>query len=174
MDTREMLRVGVISDTHGGLPREAYNALKGCDHIIHAGDVGSPSVLYKLEEISMVTAVLGNCDRADDFEDYLDKNERKIGYSAKLTLAGVKILVMHRPESLHAALAGQKPATLALGEALPQLAIHGHTHTPRKELVASTLMLCPGSPNRPRNSMPSVATLTLGTGKIISVKFVEL
>ena len=169
-----MLRVGVISDTHGGLPREAYNALKGCDHIIHAGDIGSPSILYKLEEISPVTAVLGNCDKQDDFEDYFDENGRSLKYSAKITLSNVRILVMHRPDSLHAALVGQKPAVLAPGDPLPQLAIHGHTHTPRKELADATLMLCPGSPNRPRNSLPSVSVVTLRAGKIMSVEFIEL
>ena len=34
--------IGVISDTHGLLRPEALDALAGVEHIIHAGDIGSP------------------------------------------------------------------------------------------------------------------------------------
>jgi len=37
--------IGVISDTHGLLRPEAIEALRGSEHIIHAGDVGSPEIL---------------------------------------------------------------------------------------------------------------------------------
>ena len=40
--------VGVISDTHGLLRPEAVEALKGSDHIIHAGDVGDAVILERL------------------------------------------------------------------------------------------------------------------------------
>ena len=39
------VRIGIISDTHGSLDPRAYAALADCDHIIHAGDIGGPSVL---------------------------------------------------------------------------------------------------------------------------------
>jgi uncharacterized protein len=32
--------IGVISDTHGLLRPEAMEALRGVEHILHAGDVG--------------------------------------------------------------------------------------------------------------------------------------
>jgi len=41
--------VGVISDTHGLLPPEAIEALRGCELIIHAGDVGDGEILHQLE-----------------------------------------------------------------------------------------------------------------------------
>jgi predicted phosphodiesterase len=34
-----MIRIGLISDTHGLLRPEARVALKGVDRIIHAGDI---------------------------------------------------------------------------------------------------------------------------------------
>ena len=43
------VRIGIISDTHGSLDPRAYAALADCDHIIHAGDIGGPSVLCELE-----------------------------------------------------------------------------------------------------------------------------
>jgi len=56
--------VGVISDTHGLLRPEALAALEGVEAIIHAGDVGDPAILSKLELIAPVTAVRGNIDTA--------------------------------------------------------------------------------------------------------------
>jgi putative phosphoesterase len=54
--------VGILSDTHGLVRPEVEAALAGCDHILHAGDVGDPEVLEKLGQIAPVTAVRGNMD----------------------------------------------------------------------------------------------------------------
>ena len=37
--------IGVIPDTHGLLHPEAVEALAGVEHIIHAGDIGSPDIV---------------------------------------------------------------------------------------------------------------------------------
>ncbi len=57
-----MTLVGLISDTHGLLRREAAAALAGVDRILHAGDVGRPEILDALRAIAPVTAVRGNVD----------------------------------------------------------------------------------------------------------------
>ena len=54
--------IGVISDTHGLLRPEAIAHLRGSDHIIHAGDIGSPEIIPALEKIATVTAIRGNVD----------------------------------------------------------------------------------------------------------------
>ncbi len=58
-----MVRVGLISDTHGLLRHEAQALLQGSDHIIHGGDVGGARILVELEAIAPVTAVRGNNDK---------------------------------------------------------------------------------------------------------------
>src|SRR5438445_87750 len=58
-----IIRIGVISDTHGLLRPEALAGLRRSDYIIHAGDIGDPEILEKLAEIAPVTAVRGNLDR---------------------------------------------------------------------------------------------------------------
>ena len=50
--------IGVISDTHGLLRREAVVALRGSDRIIHAGDIGDPEILDRLSEIAPVTEAM--------------------------------------------------------------------------------------------------------------------
>jgi putative phosphoesterase len=54
--------IGVISDTHGLLRPEAVVALRGVEHILHAGDVGDVAILDALREIAPVTAIRGNVD----------------------------------------------------------------------------------------------------------------
>jgi predicted phosphodiesterase len=58
-----MKTIGIISDTHGLLRWEAETALAGVDHIIHAGDIGTPEILERLQRIAPVTAVRGNNDK---------------------------------------------------------------------------------------------------------------
>src|ERR1700742_4159822 len=58
------VRVGVISDTHGLLRPEALEAMRGVDHILHAGDVGDPEILEILARLAPVTAIRGNIDRS--------------------------------------------------------------------------------------------------------------
>jgi hypothetical protein len=52
----------VISDTHGLLRAEALAALRGVEHILHAGDVGDIAILDELRKIAPVTAIRGNVD----------------------------------------------------------------------------------------------------------------
>src|ERR1700742_1548592 len=54
--------IGVISDTHGLLRPEAVAALRGVEHILHAGDVGAIAILDALRKIAPVTAIRGNVD----------------------------------------------------------------------------------------------------------------
>jgi uncharacterized protein len=57
-----MMRIGIISDTHGLLRPEAIKQLAGADHIIHAGDIGGPEVIEGLRRIASTTAIRGNVD----------------------------------------------------------------------------------------------------------------
>jgi len=56
------MTVGLISDTHGFWDDHIPGLFAGVDHILHAGDIGAPSILVGLECIAPVTAVMGNCD----------------------------------------------------------------------------------------------------------------
>jgi len=56
------VRLGIISDTHGTLRPEVFDAFAEVDHVLHAGDVGAPDLLTELEALAPVTAVYGNMD----------------------------------------------------------------------------------------------------------------
>ena len=60
--------LGVISDTHGLVRPEALAALRGCDALVHAGDVGKPEVLEELRRLAPLTAIRGNVADCGDGE----------------------------------------------------------------------------------------------------------
>ncbi|MFR6435312.1 metallophosphoesterase family protein [Porphyromonas sp.] len=57
-------RIGILSDTHGYIDDQICKALATCDLIFHAGDIGSPQVLERLQAIAPTLAVYGNIDDA--------------------------------------------------------------------------------------------------------------
>lgn len=158
-----MVEVGVLSDTHGKLPPEAVAALAECDHIIHAGDIGAPGILFELEALAAVTAVLGN----NDFDEY----GRHVGRFAHPAIDDVRFLVAHYPRDAKITFAGS--AALAPGDPLPQVCIHGHTHIPAltsgPDARPATLLICPGSVSRPRGGFPRcIARLQVEDGRVLS------
>jgi putative phosphoesterase len=85
-------RIGIISDTHGLLRREAERRLAGVDHIIHAGDIGRPEIIDALREIAPVTAIRGNVDVGEWAREY---PETKL-----VSLAKKSIYVLHDLKTL--------------------------------------------------------------------------
>ena len=57
-------RIGILSDTHGYIDDQICKALAACDLIFHAGDIGAPQVLERLQAIAPTLAVYGNIDDA--------------------------------------------------------------------------------------------------------------
>jgi putative phosphoesterase len=60
---KTVTRLGIISDTHGLLRPQAAAFLRGCDRILHGGDIGNADILSRLSTIAPVTAVRGNNDK---------------------------------------------------------------------------------------------------------------
>lgn len=147
--------IGLISDTHGCLPDAACSALEGCDAIVHAGDIGASSILWCLEAIAPVTAVLGNCDY-NDFGPAV----RKTAYPV---FEGLRFMVVHRPPSPYQV------------DPRIDIVVHGHTHRRRDELVAGIRYFNPGSATEPRDGkLASVLRLTVVDGMVRGVGFIDL
>ena len=147
------MRLGVISDTHGLLRPEVFDAFAGVDHILHAGDVGGPDLLVQLGALAPVTAVYGNTDDFD-LRGVLPK-------VATLQLDGFDIVVTHGDQL-------GSPTPAALNAAFPeaQIIIFGHTHRPLLTLVdvVVTVMNPGGAGPRRFNLPPSVGILELEPG----------
>lgn len=153
-----MVRVGLISDTHGRLdPRViAVFAEEDVAAILHAGDVGRPDILWELETVAPVTAVLGNNDfRMPGFE---------LEHIARTTIAGVRFLVVHDFADL-----GPIPGDV-------DIVVCGHSHRPRNEWHGSTLVVNPGSATQRRSMRHrSVAILEIpDSGASANFRLLEL
>jgi hypothetical protein len=74
-----MIRIALISDTHGLLRPEAKAFLQGSDFIVHAGDIGNPGILEELSAIAPVTAVRGNNDRGPWAEQLAETEFMRVG-----------------------------------------------------------------------------------------------
>lgn len=57
-----MIKIGLLSDTHGFFDDKYYDFFANVDEIWHAGDIGTIEVLDKIEEFKKVRAVYGNID----------------------------------------------------------------------------------------------------------------
>ena len=161
-----MTMVGVISDTHGRLSPQAYAALADCDHIIHAGDIGSLSIIRELETLAPVSAVLGNNDVPDDYPSSIERFARPV-------IDGVRFLVAHYPRDVRINFAGS--SALSPGDPVPDVCIHGHTHAPKlewgKAAYPAQFLLNPGSATRPRSGAArTLARILIEDGRIAGVR----
>jgi putative phosphoesterase len=148
------MRLGVISDTHGLLRPEVFDAFAEVDHILHAGDIGSLDLLTELEAIAPVTAVFGNTDGMDV--------RAKLPKVARVQLDGFDIVVTHGDQF------GRGVPSEELHAAFPDadILIHGHTHLPKLELVDVVVtVMNPGGAGPRRFDIPaSVGILELEAG----------
>jgi putative phosphoesterase len=153
-----MLRIGVLSDTHGLLRPEAKRALSGCDHILHAGDIGRASVLEELSTLAPVTAVRGNNDRGSWAE--------ALPETAMVRLEEVLICLIHDR-------AGYRPA-----QPRAKVVVCGHSHKPSIEHREGVLFLNPGSAGPRRFKLPiSMAELVVrgssATARIVALEIAK-
>jgi putative phosphoesterase len=130
---------------------EALQALRGSEHIIHAGDVGAPEILDQLATIAPVTAIRGNVDKA--------AWARNLSETEIVKLAGISIYVLHDLAQLDL-----KPEAAGF-----KVVISGHSHVPKQETKNGVLYLNPGSAGPRRFKLPvSLARVAINEGKIVA------
>jgi len=120
------LKIAIISDTHEVLDTQINNLIKSCDIAIHAGDIGTNSVLEEMQPKSgYIIAVAGNNDKPYlwDFKDWA--TVKNLPHQIELSVPGGKIAIEHGHE--HDMF---KPSHDDLRAAHPEarVVIYGHTH----------------------------------------------
>jgi putative phosphoesterase len=152
-----MLNVGLISDTHKLLRREAVEFLRGCDFIVHAGDIGNPDILAELARLAPVTAVRGNVDREVWTQSIPETAVLEVSASARL-------YVLHNIDEL-----AIDPAAAGF-----QAVIYGHSHKPETRWQDGVLYVNPGSAGPRRFSLPISLGRLLVEGDTVSVELAEI
>ncbi|MGP1515381.1 MAG: metallophosphoesterase family protein [Bacteroidales bacterium] len=112
-----MTKIGVMSDSHGIVPKQIYTFFKDVDIILHAGDLGNQEVLKELRSFKKTVAVYGNCD-----SKYMDNEVKSL---LKIQIEQVKILMTHiggYPKHY------QTNLIPFFKEEKPQIFICGHSH----------------------------------------------
>ncbi len=145
--------VGLISDTHGLLRHEAFKHLKGCDTIIHAGDICDDKIITKLSTIAPVHAVRGNMDSNLNYPVYKLLKIKKFSF-----------YILHDLDRLD----------LDPQAAGADVVVFGHTHKPENFQRKNVLYINPGSAGPLRQGRPiSLAKLHIKSNCLIP-EFIEL
>jgi putative phosphoesterase len=154
------VKLGVISDTHDFLDPKIPQLFSGVDHILHAGDIGKPSLLLQLESIAPVIAVGGNTD--DPSFRYRETQIAQLG--------GRKFLVHHivDPRALRDDLKAR------IQRDKPDAVIFGHTHKPCNETIDGILFFNPGYAGKNKFGLQRSVAILRCDKKIISAEFLPL
>jgi putative phosphoesterase len=179
------VEIGLVSDTHlpdrlPALPAALFDALRGVDLVLHAGDVGALAVLDDLSALAPVVAVHGN----DDTEEA----QRELPYQQVIAFGGTRLLLCHthipdRAQELANRrddawlLKLQRRAAWAR-RAGASILVYGHTHVAMAHTVDGVLLVNPGALAAPnfatRQRRVSVARLTLAAGAPPTVTHLDL
>ena len=152
--TRHLL--GLISDTHGLLRPEAVRALKGCEMIVHAGDIGGAAILEALQAGAPLTAVRGNVDKGSW--------ARGLTKTAAIHIGQVGVYVIHDINEL---------------DLVPEAAgftvvVSGHSHHPSTQERDGVIYVNPGSAGPRRFTLPVSLGLMSVEGSSVDVQLVTL
>ncbi|MBE0639597.1 MAG: metallophosphoesterase family protein [Bacteroidales bacterium] len=112
-----MRKIGLLSDTHSSLPKQAFDFFTQCDEIWHAGDIGSVRLADEINAFRPLRAVYGNIDGLEIRMIYPEV--------AIFTIEKVKVVMMHiggYPGRWE-----RKAKEVILSEK-PHLFITGHSH----------------------------------------------
>lgn len=119
-----MHKIGVLSDTHGLLREEVKEVLRGCEKILHGGDINRERILEQLEEIAPVCAVRGNNDK--EWANHIPE-------SRILDIFGLPVFLVHNKKDIPENLPGVR------------LVIYGHSHKYEDKTKDGVRYLNPGS-----------------------------
>ena len=165
---RLMIRIALISDTHGMLMPE-LKQLGGVSGLVHAGDSGGVVIneqirLFMGLEKSDCLFVKGNVDGT-----YADAHQPGFHNFGGLTVAAVHILAHHG--------APAKRAVADLKKAGAGLIVFGHTHEPFLSEEQGVYLVNPGSAGPQRSARPPTAgwaDIDEATGTVLSVVVIDL
>jgi uncharacterized protein len=144
-----VLRVGLISDTHGVLRPEAVEFLRGSDHIVHAGDVGDAEILDVLSSLAPLTAVRGNNDRG--------RWAARLPEVQRLSIGPARVFVIHDLGAMDI-----DPPDEGV-----DVVVYGHSHRPQVQRRDAVLYVNPGSAGPRRFGLPvAAAELVVAEGAV--------
>lgn len=153
---KDVLKIGIVSDTHGLFRDQINKCFENVDCIIHAGDIGSPEIIDKLSSLAPLYAVLGNTDPPFIFTEY--------NYDEIVVTPRHKIYVLHSLADIEIDIVKEGFT----------IVISGHTHRPLITTDNNILFINPGSAGPVRSNLPISAALLHIDGEVLQPVLVDL
>ena len=161
-----MIKIGLISDTHGYWDNAYEKYFSECDQIWHAGDIGNISIMDKLNKISTTKGVYGNID------DHIIRSE----YPENLffEIDGVSFWITHiggKPFKYN------KKTYNILKSKKPNVFICGHSHICKvmMDKKIGTLYINPGAAGKVGfHKVRTLIRFIILKGEIINLEVIEL
>jgi putative phosphoesterase len=154
------LKIAIVSDTHEELAPEIIDIIADCELAMHAGDIGSSSVLESMKtKTGHIIAVAGNNDKPYlwDFKDW--NLVKGLPGQLELHMPGGKISIEHgHRHDMY------KPAheDLRAAHKESRLVVYGHTHIQVIDTEEECHVINPGAAGYTRNKGgPSCVILTI-------------
>lgn len=161
-----MIKIGLLSDTHGYVDPKIYEYFKDLDEIWHAGDVGSLEVIDELKKFKPTIGVYGNIDAKEirlEFPEFVSMNRE-----------GLKILMTHiggKPGKY------SKPAFEKIHEEKPGLFICGHSHILliKYDPASKMLWMNPGACGyKGFHQVKTIVRFSISEGKVHDLEVIEI
>jgi uncharacterized protein len=141
-----LIRVGVLSDTHGLYEPKLATLFDGVSLILHGGDIGT-GVLQQLQALAPVRAVAGNNDVGEDAQLPAARVER---------VGQVPILVVH---DLGSPTQPSLKVSFLMEAEQPRVVVSGHTHQGLLRAERGVLFINPGGAGKKRFKLPRTAAV---------------
>lgn len=161
-----MLRIGLLSDTHGYWDERYLKHFESCDEIWHAGDIGSLELAERLATFRPFRAVYGNIDGQDIRIRYPESN--------RFTADGADVLMKHiggYPGKYDPSIRGQ------ILVHPPKLFISGHSHILKikYDKTLGLLHINPGAAGKYGfHTVRTLVRFTINEGNFYDLEVIEL
>ncbi len=145
---QQVVRVAVVSDTHGFLDPRIAEVVASCDFAVHAGDIGGSVVLEKLRpRKALVLAVRGNNDTIEKWPPSERKIVERLPVETVMDLPGGQLVVVHGDR---AGPASRRHARLRKIYPHVRAIVYGHSHHRVCDRRQIPWVLNPGAAGRSR------------------------
>jgi len=174
MSLSSIIRVGIISDTHGFLDPRIAKVIEDCDIAVHAGDIMGQHVLEKMHPRSgKIVAIRGNNDNELIWDKQQHPALAKLEHHASLELQGGTLVVVHG--HMHG---GNHPNHAVMRQQYPnaRTIVYGHSHKMICDTDTTPWVINPGAAGEIRTrGGPSCLVLEVSETdwKIESIRFTD-
>lgn len=149
-----MHKIGIISDTHGLLRPEVAEVLKGCEAVLHGGDINNCRILEELSGIAPTYAVRGNNDK---------EWAKELPETLRVELFGIRFFMVHNKKYI--------PKDLKDIDMI----VYGHSHKYEEKDEGGIFRLNPGSCGPRRFTQPiTFAVIEVGEEGTWRVEKIEI